>query len=170
MKKFALLLALVMLVVAVPAFAGGDKCTAADANDCLSHWGAMKDKGWSGVELDKSDMSVIKVKAVTPGSPAAKAGLMAGDVLVALNGASLTDKEAVEKAKGEWSVGQSVTYTIKRKNAEKQIAIKLDKIPESVFAAMLGKHMLENHMTMAAATPAEPSTGAAATTTEKTDK
>lgn len=178
MKRFSALLALfalLMVAVAVPAFAGGGKCEAADAQACLNQMSTMKDKGWVGLDLDKSDMTAIKVKGFTPGSPASKAGFQVGDVVVAINGASLTDKEALMKAKGDWSVGQSVTYTVKRKNAEKQITAKLDKMPEDVFATMIGHHMLEAHLTMAAATPSEPSTTApattpATTTIEKTDK
>ena len=177
MKRISALLALfavLTVALAVPAFAGG-KCEAADAQACLNHMSAMKDKGWSGVDLDKSDMTAIKVKAVAPGSPGAKAGVQAGDVLVALNGASLTDMEALKKAKGDWSVGQSVTYTVKRKNADKQIALKLDKMPEEVFASMIGRHMLDAHLAMASAAPADPApaTTAPATapaTTTKTDK
>ena len=177
MKRFSALLALFALLTvanAVQAFAGG-KCEAPDAQACLNQMSAMKDKGWSGIELDKSDMTAIKVKAVTPGSPGAKAGIQPGDVLVALNGASLTDMEALKKAKGDWAVGQSVSYSIKRKGADKQISLKLDKIPESVFAQMIGEHMLEAHLNMAAATPTEPApaTTAPATapaTTTKTDK
>ena len=95
---------------------------------------------------------------------------------MALNGASITDMEALKKAKGDWSAGQSVSYTVKRKGADKQIALKLDKMPEEVFASMIGRHMLDAHLAMASATPTEPAKEAAApattttTTTEKTDK
>ena len=72
MKRFSAQLALfavLMVAIAVPAFAGaGHKCEAADAQACLNQMSAMKDKGWSGVEIDKSDMTAIKVKAVAPGS------------------------------------------------------------------------------------------------------
>lgn len=171
MKKVAWLMALVMLVVAVPAFAGGDKCTAADAQACLSHWSASKDKGWLGLEYDKTDATAIKVKAITPGSPAAKAGFEVGDVLMALNGASFADKDAMKKAKGEWKAGQAVTYTVKRANAEKQISATLDKMPEQVFASMLGQHMIENHMAVATTASAEHAEHAAKTEkTEKTEK
>jgi|KBSSwiStaDraftv2_1062776.scaffolds.fasta_scaffold43055_4 S1-C subfamily serine protease len=178
MKRFPALLALFALLtvaVAVPAFAGS-KCEAPDAQACLNQMSTMKDKGWSGVQVDNSDMTAIRVKAVTPGSPAAKAGIQVGDVLVALNGANFTDMEALKKAKGDWAVGQSVTYSLKRKGADKQIALKLDKMPENVFAQMIGEHMLEAHLNMAAATPTEPAPATAApatapaTTTTKTDK
>ena len=79
------------------------------------------------------------------------AGFQAGDVLVALNGAKLSDKEAMKKAKGEWKVGQNVSYTIKRAGAEKQIALTLGTMPEEVFSSMVGGHLLESHVVVATA-------------------
>jgi S1-C subfamily serine protease len=167
MKK--LTLAMALLVLAVPAFAGGGEKCSADLQTCLNHHAAMKDKGWTGLELDKSDPAAIKVKAVTAGSPAAKAGFLVGDVLVAMNGVSMTDKEAMKKAKGEWKVGQAVTYTVKRKNADKQLAVTLAAMPEAAYASMVGTHLLANHVTAATAATTE-ATPATATTTDKTDK
>ena len=176
MKRFAGWMAVAMLVAAVPAFAGsGEKCTAADAQACLNHMSAMKDKGWVGLEFDKSDASTIKVKAITAGSPAEKAGFLVGDVLVAINGASVADKEAMKKAKGEWKVGQAVAYTVKREGADKELKATLDKMPETVFASMIGSHMLDAHLSMAATTETghdAPATAEAAKAekTEKTNK
>ena len=168
MRKIAVLTAVAVLASAVPVFAGGDKCTAADAQACLTHWAAKKDMGWVGLEYDKSVATAIKVKAVSPGSPAAKAGFEAGDVLLTLNGASFADKEALKKAKGEWKIGQTVTYTVKRNNADKTITATLEKMPDEVFASMIGQHMLDSHLALAAApAAAEPAAQTAAGKTSK---
>jgi S1-C subfamily serine protease len=153
-KTKLVLLAMAMLIVAVPAMAGGDKCSAADAQVCLKDWAAKKSQGWLGAEWDKSVEGVVKVKAVAAESPAAKAGFEVGDEVTGLNGASMTDKDALKKAKGEWKAGQVVTYTIKRKGAEQNLAATLAAMPEEVFYAMLGRHMMEYHAatTTAAAT------------------
>ena len=152
MKKQTVLLSAALLMLAVPVFAGsGEKC-AANAQACLNHWSGSKDGGWLGAEMDKSTPGVYKVKAVTAESPAAAAGLKVGDVLVAINGAKLSDKEAVKKAKGSWKAGQAVTYTVQRAGSEQQVAVALGKTPETVFATMLGTHMLEHHMGTTAAT------------------
>lgn len=158
MKTKLVLLALAMLVVAIPAMAGGDKCTAANAQVCLSHWAADKNHAWTGLELDKSVPGVFKVKAIMPNSPAVTAGFEVGDELVALNGASMADQDAVKKAKGEWKAGQAVNYTIKRKGAEQQLAVTLAVMPQEVFASMLGQHMLESHVAMATAAVTETKT------------
>ncbi len=165
MKKLGVLLSVALLLVAAPVFAGsGEKCTQG-TQACLNHWAAQKDMGWVGLEYDKSQEGIIKVKAVTPDGPAAAAGFMAGDVLVALNGAKMSDKEAMKKARGAWKAGQAVTYTVQREGAEKEIALTLGKTPDNVYAAMLGSHMLENHAT--AATAAATETGAKAANKEE---
>ena len=155
MKTKLVLLAMAMLVVAIPAMAGGDKCAAGNAQACLSHWASEKSHAWTGLDLDKSVPGVIKVKAIAPNSPAATAGFEVGDELVALNGASMADKDAVKKAKGEWKAGQAVTYTVKRKGAEQQVAVTLAEMPKETLATMLGQHMLDAHVAMATATATE---------------
>lgn len=155
MKKQTILLSAALLMVAVPVFAGGGEKCAADAQACLNHWSGNKDGGWLGADMDKSTPGVYKVKAVTPESPAAAAGIKTGDLLVAINGARLSDKEAVKKAKGSWKAGQAVTYTVQRAGTEKQIAVTLGKTPDVVFASMVGTHMLEHHMGTAATADAE---------------
>jgi predicted metalloprotease with PDZ domain len=152
MKRITWILAATMLVaMAAPALAGsGEKCTMATQN-CLDYFAAKRDKGWAGLETEKGTAGAIAVKGTVPGSPASKAGFEAGDVLVAMNGAKLDDKDAMKKAKGDWKVGQQVTYTVSRKGAEKQITFALASMPSDVFDRMVGSHMVENHMATATA-------------------
>lgn len=151
MKTRIVLLSAALVMLAVPVFAGsGEKCTAS-TQVCLNHWASGKDAGWTGLELDKSEEGIVKVKSVTPDSPAATAGFQIGDVLVAINGAKMSDKAELKKAKGSWKAGQSVTYSVQRAGAEQQIPLTLAKTPEAVYTAMLGTHMLENHAVMATA-------------------
>ena len=159
MKKLCALLSAALLAAAVPALAGGEKCTLG-AQGCLDYWSSHRDMGWIGVEYDKSQEGVLKVKAVAPDSPGAAGGFEAGDVVVAVNGAPTTDREAMTKAKGEWKAGQPVTYTVQRQGVEKQIAVTLGRMPDVVYYAMVGSHMLQNHVT-AATTAAETGANAA---------
>jgi len=157
MKTRIVLLSAALVMLAAPVFAGsGEKCTYG-TQACLNHWAGNKDMGWTGLELDKSDPAAIKVKAITPDSPAAAAGFQVGDIVTALNGVKMSDKAALKKAKGTWKAGQSVTYTVQRAGAEQQVAVTLAKAPDQVYASMLGSHMIESHATMstAAATKAE---------------
>lgn len=153
MKKLPLLFlaAAFLAAVSLPAYAGsGGKCTN-DAQACLNHWAAKKDAAWLGLKYDKTESGDVVVMKIYDGSPAAAAGFKVGDQLLAMNGAKMDDKEAMKKAKGEWKAGNQVTYTVKRGNAEKQIAVTLAPMPEEVFASMLGQHMLSEHATTATA-------------------
>lgn len=170
MKAKIVLLSLALLIVAVPAMAGGDKCMASNAQTCLKDWSGMKAKGWLGAEFDKSTPGVMTVKAVAAGSPAEKAGFQVGDEIVSINGVLLTaDKEELKKAKGEWKAGQTIIYAAKRKGVDHQISATLGAMPEEAFASMLGRHMMDHHMAMttAEATPAEKSDAKAASASKK---
>jgi predicted metalloprotease with PDZ domain len=151
MKKLSVLVSAAMLLVAVSAFAGsGEKCSYS-TQVCLNHWADMKDMGWAGLEFDKSDPAVMKVKAISPESPAVAAGFQVGDVVTAINGVSVSDKASLKKAKAGFKAGSTATYTIKRADAEQQLSVTLAKMPESMFTANLGAHMLENHAVVATA-------------------
>ena len=147
--------ALFLISVAVPALAGkGEKCTA-DAQTCLNHFSSYKEKGWNGIKSEANDKGDWVVKSVAADSPAQKAGVQVGDILVSLNGVKMSDKEAVKKAKGEWKPGSQVTYSVLRGGAEQQIAVTLAPMPEEVYAGMVGQHMIENHMAVASTASAE---------------
>ncbi len=152
MKRLTwLMVAASVVALAAPALAGsGGKCTEG-TQACLNHMAKSKDKPWVGLQYDKAENGTTSVMAITAGSPAAAAGFEVGDVLVALNGAKLADKEAMKKAKGEWKIGQSVSYTVSRAGAEKQIAVTLGQMPAEVYASVVGSHMLENHVPTAMA-------------------
>jgi len=159
MKTRIVLLSAALVMLAVPVFAGsGEKCTAS-TQVCVNHWAAGKDMGWTGLDLDKADPSMVKVKAVTADSPAAAAGFQVGDVLMAINGAKMADKAALKKAKGTWKAGQSVSYTVQRAGAEQQIAMTLGKTPDQLYSSMMGTHMIENHAVVATASAEGKSAG-----------
>lgn len=146
------MVAVLVLALAMPVVAGeAGKCMQS-TQACLNHWAKTKDTPWVGLQYDKAaENGTTTVKAITPGSPAATAGFQVGDVVVAMNGAKLSDKEAVKKAKAEWKVGQSVQYTVTRAGAEQQIAVTLAAMPPEVYASLVGSHMLENHVPIALA-------------------
>jgi predicted metalloprotease with PDZ domain len=162
MKTKFVLVMLAMLIAAIPAMAG-EKCPAANAQVCLDGWAAKKGAAWTGIDLDKSAAGLVTVKSVVPNSPAVAAGFEAGDEVLTLNGASIVDMEAVKKAKGDWKAGQVVTYTVKRQGAEKTLTVTLATMPDEVFTAMLGRHMMENHVTLTAAATKAPEVKAAST-------
>jgi S1-C subfamily serine protease len=142
---------LLLVASAVPALADGERCTEPDAQTCLDHMVAAHQRGWLGLEYERSAAGNPKVREVTPYSPASKAGFRVGDVLLTVNGADVRDPEAVKQAMHEWRPGQIVTYTIRRATMQKQLMVTLGHQPEKAFADMVGRHMLENHVSPASA-------------------
>lgn len=114
-------LAVLALAVAVPAFAGGDHCS-----------GAKSAMAWGGACLERSGSGAVSVASVAPGSPAAKAGLKSGDVVLAVNGKSVATAadRAACSASGECRAGQNVTYTVRRGSATKEVKLKLVPMPD----------------------------------------
>ncbi len=137
-----------LAVVATPALAGEYAKCHETTQGCLDHMSSMmKNSGWVGLELDSDDASGgYKVLKVVPGSPAESAGIQPDDVLYALNGVKISkdNHEALAKARKEWQPGQSVTYTIKRNGADREVTLTLAPMPADVLAKWIGQHMLEH--------------------------
>src|SRR5271157_2287120 len=61
----------------------------------------------------KGDFAV-EVVSVMPDSPAAKSGILVGDLIVAINDQDVTSVDHIHRFLGEWPVGRSVKLTIIR--------------------------------------------------------
>lgn len=156
-KTFLIAMAVGLALAVLPAVAGEEhdhaegaqyekKC-GADAQACLN-WFAdhYKGRGWAGVSLEKS-ADGLRVSEVHYGTPAAKAGVKVGDVLVAINGIEYS-KENKEKMAGLEKLmvpGQEFTYTVSRNHKNRDISFELDEMPMDVVASMVGMHMLNDH-------------------------
>ncbi|HYV85686.1 MAG TPA: PDZ domain-containing protein [Patescibacteria group bacterium] len=170
--KWVKVLAVVLIATLPLLFAGGDDCKDKDAKasaahagyhgkctmntqDCLDHMAAkMKNSGWVGIEMDQDETTgALTILKVVPGSPAESAGLQPGDLLFALNGVEINDKneEALSKARKDWKPGQTVNYTVKRGGGSKDISLTLAPMPADVLARFVGEHMLEHASTAVAA-------------------
>jgi C-terminal processing protease CtpA/Prc len=122
------------LAVSVPAFAGGSHCSggasaaSASASSCAGH--ATKSAAWAGAWLHRSASGTVTVSEVAKGSPAARAGLKSGDVVLAVNGYDLSDSEAraMCASKAECKVGSTVNYTVQRGGTTKSVKFKLEKM------------------------------------------
>ena len=138
------------LAIAVPAFAGGAACasrkasatTASNQEACVG--GKSKSAAWAGAWLQRSESGTITVAGVAKRSPAARSGLKAGDVVLAVNGYDLSDSEAREKcaSSAQCNVGSNVTYTVQRGRSTKDIKVKLEQMPAYAtdsFASRQGK-------------------------------
>ncbi len=152
MKRISLVALALALIALAPFAVAGDKKAGHDceqnAQDCLNAMHAkLQNRGWVGIETDKTDSGYYKIVRVEPHSPAAEAGLRAGDVLVALNGIYLSDdnREQLAEAKRALAPGVEATYTVKREGGKRQIAVTLSHVPATVMAEWVGQHMLQHH-------------------------
>jgi S1-C subfamily serine protease len=139
----------IAVALTAPALAGGkDHPCTAGTQDCLNKMVAkLQHKGWVGIEYDKKDHGATPVvKKVVPGSPAEKAGLHKGDVLLAVNGVKYgeEDKTKWKKVKQAWTPGSTITYLVARDGKKKEVDVTLGKVPEEVLAAWVGEHMLQH--------------------------
>jgi C-terminal processing protease CtpA/Prc len=158
------------LMLGVPAFAGGAECAkgaslaknekaagvekvaahekcSKSAEECKKYFSEAKTRGWAGLELDKNEKDgTLTVIAVNPVSPAAKAGFLKGDVLVALNGVALTDDnhDKLAQVKSTLKPGSEVMYKVKRNGADRYLTVALGTMPDSVLDEMVARHMREH--------------------------
>jgi S1-C subfamily serine protease len=121
-----------VLAVSVPAFAGGASCSghaSASASSCEGH--SAKSAAWAGAWLERTSSGTVTVAEVAKGSPAAKAGLKTGDVVIAVNGYDLSNSEsrALCASKANCTVGSTVNYTVQRSGSTKHFKLKLEKMP-----------------------------------------
>jgi S1-C subfamily serine protease len=96
---------------------------------------AMLGIGIAGDDDDK-DSDGVRVLSVSPGGPAAGAGLKAGDVIVTLNGKSLKrdQDEPNEKLLGELarlSPGDDVNLNYRREGKTTAVKLKADRLPRT---------------------------------------
>ncbi len=154
--KPTLLLASALLLLAGAALAGHQPC-AAELDDCLSQLTRElgKKKGWVGIELDHRDDGTLTITRVLPDSPAAAAGLAAGDRILALNGVAYGggDRAALKKAYKSMVPESTITYTIDRGGKELSVDILLGRLPDRIKAGWIAQHLVEGHSREAGSSP-----------------
>ncbi|MEH1965775.1 MULTISPECIES: HhoA/HhoB/HtrA family serine endopeptidase [unclassified Nostoc] len=84
----------------------------------------------SGLSVDE-DKGVLVVKVV-PNSPAAKAGIRAGDVIQRLGGQAVTDASSVQKAVENSQVGGDLRMELRRNGQNLNIAVQPGAFPTQV--------------------------------------
>ena len=94
----------------------------------------------------------VTVEEVTPDSPAAMAGIQAGDVLVAINGLVLAgvSEDAWKEHRHSLKAGTKVWYKISRDGYTKKYGVTITTLPMEQVATKLGKHLMKGHDAMVA--------------------
>lgn len=92
--------------------------------------------GGIGITVERTDDKKIMIRAVQEGSPSAKAGIVAGDQIMAIDGESMIDRplsDVVAKLRG--SVGALVSMTVLRTSQGAQLTVAMKRariIPTTV--------------------------------------
>lgn len=90
----------------------------------------------SGLTVDE-ERGVLIVR-VMPNSPAARAGLRAGDVIDRLNGQAVTDADGVQKLVEETPIGQELKIELRRERQNVILNARLSKLPTQNQQERLG--------------------------------
>jgi len=91
------------------------------------------ERGWLGVELSKraaADPGVL-VRDVVRGSPAANSGVVAGDVILSVDGQNVTQPEDVSRRVAVRGAGQRLRLGLLHEQATRLLAIDLERFPDS---------------------------------------
>lgn len=67
--------------------------------------------------------------AVTPGSPADKAGIVENDIILEVDGKKLDESQSLQGVLSTYTVGDTVSLTVVHRGEEKQLEVKLDRQP-----------------------------------------
>ena len=94
---------------------------------------SARDRGWLGVELAKraANEPGVLVRDVVRGSPAAGSGLLAGDVILSVDGDNVTRPEDVSLRVGVRGAGQRLRLGILHQQETRLLAIVLEAFPDS---------------------------------------
>jgi serine protease Do len=110
----------------------------------------LKDKGhvtrgWMGVQIQSITSEIADslgmkeargaiVAEPQPGSPAAKAGIQAGDVITSLNGTPVKDSRDIARKVGMMAPGASIKFDYLRKGQTKSVELTLGEMPNQQVA------------------------------------
>jgi serine protease Do len=103
-------------------------------------------RGWLGVSIQPVDpdlaasLSLDKPKGalvaeVTPGSPAQKAGILAGDVIVKVNAADMTDVRDVSRTVADLRPGTNAAIELWRNGKAKDVNVAIAVFPDKIETA-----------------------------------
>lgn len=102
-----------------------------DLEEQMSSWSASS-RGWLGVELESTppDEPGVLVLRVVPSSPAKRAGVVEGDVIVRIGQEPVNEPADVVRLIGRRAAGARVNLSLKRQDRDRLVAVKLGAFPD----------------------------------------
>ena len=92
--------------------------------------------GITGIDLDNSTVKRYKlatlgiyVQSVQNFSPAEKAGLQSGDIIIKADGKDILTMDELNEIKNTHKIGETMTLTINRNGQEKEVSVSLEEMP-----------------------------------------
>ena len=127
--------------------------TVASIVDQLKQFGETK-RGWLGVKIQTVTDDIAEtlgvpentgalISAVTDGSPAQKAGLESGDVILKFDGKDVTTMRGLPKIVAQTPIGKTVDVEVLRKGARKTIQVAVGRLEEDEGATPVNAKPVE---------------------------
>ncbi len=147
-RNVILLLAIFALLLTIPAAIAGEGhggCKAS-TQECLNKMAAnLQHKGIIGVEGEWDEaIKGYRIDNFIKGSTAESAGIIPGDVLLAINGIALSDGEATHDDDANRKPGAMATVTVLRNGKKKSFDVTLIGLTKEQVAKIIGAHMLKH--------------------------
>ncbi len=89
------------------------------------------ERPWMGLFIEVEEAG-LKVREVSPGGPASRAGILAGDVILELEGKKVSAAEDLIRALGDRRVGDKVRLALSRQGRRQQLILVLGVMPPEV--------------------------------------
>ncbi len=83
----------------------------------------------------------LRIQSVYPDSPAARAGLLVGDVVVAMNGKPVESREDFDTALASTGSGQTLSLDVRRRGAERTVTLTTARAPEDLGLTVLRREI-----------------------------
>jgi serine protease Do len=91
--------------------------------------GQAQDLGWIGVRVEDARDRGVVVRRVEPNSPAAKAGLKEGDLIIQFNNEALAGVVQFTRLVRETPPGRTIELSIQRENSSQMLQVTVEKLP-----------------------------------------
>jgi len=98
------------------------------------------ERGWLGIYIQENINGEVEVYNVEKNSPAWRAGLKEGDVILKINGRRVENTSFLAAEIREKKPGEKVVLEIRRNSKIKKIEIKLGELPEKKYRRLYFKH------------------------------